>query len=198
MLVFIAQKLVFLATPKTGTTAIETAMDPWADTVFRTPSGLKHTNIKRFNWFYRKAFESHANGDIETVCVVREPVDWLGSWYRYRSREQLHGRPNSTSHVSFDEFVETYMSKDRPSWAQVGDQAKFTQPNPDGPAITHLFQYEQMDKLVTFLQDRFQREITLPQVNVSPKSQLTLDPKLDSKLRRKCADQFDLWHSARR
>ena len=102
MLVFIAQKLVFLAMPKTGTTAIEAAMDPWADAVFRTPSGLKHTNIQRFNRFYRKPFESHANGDIETVCVVREPVDWLGSWYRYRSREQLHGRPNSTSHVSFD------------------------------------------------------------------------------------------------
>ena len=51
MLVFIAQKLVFLAMPKTGTTTIETAMDPWADAVFRTPSGLKHTNIQRFNRF---------------------------------------------------------------------------------------------------------------------------------------------------
>jgi len=101
MLVFIAQKLVFLAMPKTGTTAIETAMDPWADAVFRTPSGLKHTNIQRFNRFYRKPFESHANGDIETVCVVREPVDWLGSWYRYRSREQFAWSPEFDCECEF-------------------------------------------------------------------------------------------------
>lgn len=198
MIVFIKEKLAFLAMPKTGTTAIEQALDPWADIVFRNPPGAKHTNVQRFNRFYRKVFESHTDGPIETVSIIRHPLDWLGSWYRYRSRPQLTGHPNSTAEVSFDTFVTAYLSNDRPVWAKVGDQARFLTANPDTAPVTHLFQYEQMDLVVAFLSDRLGKDITLPQVNVSPRMPLDLSPDIDAKLRRKCADQFDLWDAARR
>ena len=33
---------------------------------------------------------------VETVCVIREPVDWLGSWYRYNARHAIRKEPRST------------------------------------------------------------------------------------------------------
>jgi hypothetical protein len=43
MLVFAKEKLVFLAMPKTGTTALEAALAPRSDMVMRNPPILKHT-----------------------------------------------------------------------------------------------------------------------------------------------------------
>jgi hypothetical protein len=42
MLVFWKAKLVLLAVPKTGTTALEAAFGPWADASFLNPPRLKH------------------------------------------------------------------------------------------------------------------------------------------------------------
>ena len=39
------------------------------------------------------------------VALMREPVDWLGSWYRYRQRDGMARPQNSTREISFDAFV---------------------------------------------------------------------------------------------
>ena len=46
MLVFWNKKLVFLSVPKTGTTAIEAALAPFADIVVSNPPELKHAPIR--------------------------------------------------------------------------------------------------------------------------------------------------------
>ena len=198
MIVFIKKKLVLLANPKTGSTAIQAALDPIADATFRNPPGLKHTNIQRYNRFYRKAFESHAQGPLETACLIREPIDWLGSWYRYRARPQIVGQPSATGHLSFEEFVLAYLGGTRPEFAKVGDQARFAMAKENTDQITHLFQYEQMDLFIDFLNDRLGTSIVLPRVNVSPLASVELSRATKAKLHKKCADQFDLWTSARR
>ena len=48
MLVFWKELLVFLAVPKTGTTALEGALAPNAALVFRDPPILKHTPLYRY------------------------------------------------------------------------------------------------------------------------------------------------------
>ena len=48
MLVFWKERLVFLAVPKTGTTALEGALAPKAALVFRDPPILKHTPLYRY------------------------------------------------------------------------------------------------------------------------------------------------------
>ena len=48
MLVFWKERLVYLATPKTGSTAIEAALEPLASVVIQRPPVLKHTNVRRY------------------------------------------------------------------------------------------------------------------------------------------------------
>lgn len=199
MLVFWKQKLVFLAVPKTGTTAYEQALSPLASMLILDPPELKHAPLYRYNRFFRPMFEKAARtDDMETLAVIREPIDWLGSWYRYRQRPFMQGRPNATFDVSFDDFVDAYMQGKPPGFANVGSQARFLEPRPNGTAVTHLFQYEQQDKLISFLEDRLETSITLPRANVSPEMTLNLSPGVEKKLRRKMAEEFDLWDSALR
>lgn len=197
MLVFWKERLVFLAVPKTGTQAFAAALGPRASMAVNDPPELKHSPIYRYNRFFRPMFDK-MGAEMETLAVVREPLDWLGSWYRYRQRPFLRGKPTSTEGISFDAFVSAYLTGDRPPYANVGSQSKFLEPRPNGLTCTHIFAYEAQPALLAFLQERLQTEINLPQRNTSPKAALELDPKTRAKLHRKCAAEFDLWEKARR
>lgn len=196
MLVFWKQKLVFLSVPKTGTTAYQEALAPLASMVILDPPELKHAPLYRYNRFFRPMFEKACRtDDMETLAVMREPISWLGSWYRYRRRPFMQGRPNATFDVSFDDFVEGYMQGNPPGFANVGSQAKFLEPRPNGTAVTHIFRYEDQAGLIAFLEQRLDTTITLPRANVSPEMALTLSPQVERKLRRKKAEEFDLYAS---
>ncbi len=196
MLVFWKEKLVFLAVPKTGTTAIEQVLSPHASMVISDPPELKHAPVYRYNRFFRPMFEKACKtDDIETMAVMREPISWLGSWYRYRQRDFLKGKAASTRDVTFDEFVDAYCKGERPAFANVGSQARFLEARPNGVKVTHLFRYDDQPRFIAFLEMRLKMQISLPQANVSPKGDLTLSSKTASKLRRKCADEFTLYDS---
>lgn len=198
MIVFIKEKIVILSAPKTGTTSLQAALEPHSSIMFRDPPGIKHINLGKYQRQIRKLFENLANGPLETFGIIRHPLDWMGSWYRYRQRDQLKGHQNSTHGVQFDEFLNAYMSEDRPHFARVGDQSRFFQPRPNDAPVDHLFQYEQMDLALGFLEDRIGRKIQLPHKNVSPKLNLPVsNPCVDS-FEQYAASQFALWHAAKR
>lgn len=197
MLVFWQEKLVLLAVPKTGTTAFEGALAPRASMVLRDPPHLKHSPVFRYNRFLHPFFDRAGGQTMETMAVVRHPVDWLSSWYRYRSREAIAGQPNSTQGISFDDFVDEYCKGKPAPFAAVGSQARFVT-GPDGEmGVDHLFRYEAMDKVTAFLAEKLCCDITLPRRNVSPQMELTLDPAVRAKLERKRAAEFDVWAAAR-
>ncbi|WP_319823758.1 gamma-glutamyl kinase [Thalassovita sp.] len=193
MLVFWKENLVFLSVPKTGTTAYQSALAPQAALVVNDPPELKHAPLYRYNRFFRPMFEKVGGQTLETLAVVREPISWLGSWYRYRRRPFMDGHPNSTHAVSFDEFVDAYMKGSPPGFANVGSQAKFLEPRPNGTRVTHLFRYENQPQLQDFLEQRLGLPLTLARENVSPQMELSLSPEVEKRLRRKCAAEFDLW-----
>ncbi|MGH1354919.1 MAG: gamma-glutamyl kinase [Thalassovita sp.] len=198
MLMFWKEKLVFLSVPKTGTTAYEDALAKRADMVVSDPPELKHAPLYRYNRFFRPMFEKVGNIDVETMAVVREPISWLGSWYRYRRRPFMKGRPNATHNISFDEFVKEYMKGDPAGFANVGSQVKFLEPRPNGVRVNHLFQYEDQQKLQRFLEERLGCELALGRSNVSPKMELELSPGVERRLRQKRSAEFELWESAKR
>jgi len=198
MIVFIKEKLVVLSAPKTGTTSLQAALEPHASIMFRDPPGVKHINLGKYQRQIRKLIENLADGQIETFGIVRHPLDWMGSWYRYRQRDQLKGHQNSTHGVSFDAFLKAYMSEDRPHFARVGDQARFFKPRPNDQPVDHLFQYEQLDQAVAFLENRLGREIQLPRKNVSPQIDLPVSDDCYDRFQRYASDQFTLWNSVKR
>ena len=195
MIVFYKERLAFLSVPKTGTTAYESALRDRADMVISDPPELKHAPVYRYNRFFRPMFEKVCNAEMETLAVMREPVSWLGSWYRYRRRPFMEGKPNATHGISFDEFVLAYLKGDKPGFANVGSQAKFLEPRPNGLRVTHLFRYEQPEKLNRFLEERLGTGIETARENVSPAMELELSPRTEARYRRKCAEEFALYDS---
>lgn len=195
VLVFWKERLAFLAVPKTGTSAFEVALGPRADMAILNPPELKHAPVYRYNRFFRPMFEKMGADDMETLAVMREPVSWLSSWYRYRQRPFMAGKPNSTESLSFDDFVDGYCKGNRPGFADVGSQAKFLEPRPNGTRVTHLFRYEDQNRLIGFLEERLSVTLDLPRENVSPAMEVSLSPRMEQKLRRKCSAEFELYDS---
>ncbi|MBR9651835.1 gamma-glutamyl kinase [Thalassovita aquimarina] len=195
MLMFWKEKLVFLSVPKTGTTAYEKALGPIASMSVLDPPELKHAPLYRYNRFFRPMFEKACKAEMETLAVMREPISWLGSWYRYRRRPFMEGKPNSTHGISFDDFVTAYCAEKPPGFANVGSQYKFLEPRPNGTAIDHLFRYEDQARLIAFLENRLSVTLDLPRENVSPQIELSLSPEVEKLLHDRRAEEFELWHS---
>lgn len=196
VLVFWEQKLVFFATPKTGTTAIEMALRPDAGIAITDPPIVKHTPVYRYMRFLRPYFAACGAENLETMAMVRHPVDWLGSWYRYRQRDDLARHPNSTRDISFDDFVRGYLKREQPAFAQVGSQAKFLTNGEGEVEVTHLFRYEDQPRALAFLERRLGREIALKRLNESPRRELSLRPRLEARLREELPQEFAVWEGA--
>lgn len=196
MLTFFKERLVFLSVPKTGSTAFESALRLRADLVVTDPPELKHMPLFRYNRFIRPMIDKVLETEMETLAVIREPVDWLGSWYRYRRRPSLKGQRNSTHDVSFDDFVLAYMQENKPGFANVGSQAKFVEPRPNGLKVNHLFKYDHQDKLVEFLERRLDVTLTLQRENASPEMELHLSDEIRAQLRQVCAAEFRIYDEA--
>lgn len=195
MLVFFQERLAFLSVPKTGTTAYESALAGRADMVISDPPMLKHAPVYRYNRFIRPMFERVCGVELEIMAVMREPVSWLGSWYRYRQRPFMAGKPNATHGISFDDFVLAYMKGDKPGFADVGSQVQFMKSQPNGTGVSHFFRYEDQPRLNSFLEERLDVTLTLGRENVSPAIDLALSPEVEERFRRKCADEFALYGS---
>lgn len=189
MLVFWRQRLVFLATPKTASTSIETALGPLAAMVVVRPPQLKHTTVRN----YRRLVAPFVGdkGDFQLVALMREPRDWLGSWYRYRQRSARDDE-KSTRHLDFDGFVQGYCQAEQPDYARVGAQATFLTP-PGHRPVDHIFRYEKMGDFVAFMNSRLGCDLQMPQSNVSEPQDLTLTPETEALLQAHCARDFALY-----
>ncbi len=191
MLVFWDQKLAFLATPKTGSTAIAAALESMASVSIQRPPLLKHTTVHRYRRFVGPYLEAASKDTFTLVALMREPRDWLGSWYRYRQRDETDA-DKSTRGISFDDFVQAWCSDPQPCFATVGSQGRFLRPR-QGVGVDRLFRYEAIDRFVGFLEDRLGCEIILPRLNVSPPGTTDLTPGTEALLREVATEDYALY-----
>lgn len=192
MLILWEPRLTFLATPKTGSTAIEAVLEPFAALLATRPPLLKHTTLYRYQRFIAPYLRAASGDDFTTVAMIREPRDWLGSWFRYRRREGVDP-DKSTAAMSFEDFVRAYTAKDRPAFADIGAQAQFLKPK-DRP-VDHMFRHDRMETLTSFLEDRLGRRIDLPRLNVSPPGDLALSNDAEALLRAALAADYEIYES---
>ncbi|TCP40818.1 gamma-glutamyl kinase [Rhodovulum marinum] len=193
MLLFARERLALLAVPKTGSTAWAAALGERADMVVRAPPPLKHMTLRRFRTRLVPVLERAGLTGIETVAVIRQPEEWLGSWYRYRARPALAGRAASTRGISFEDFVIAYLGTDRPAYADLGSQSRFVAPGSDRRGVDHLFRYDDPKALLDFMQTRLGEPIKLPRRNASPTAPLNLSAATRARLRRERAEDFALY-----
>ncbi len=196
MLVFYKERLALLAVPKTGSTAYHSALRDHADFVVTGPPELKHAPVRRYDRFFQNIFRKMYDTEMEIMAVVREPIDWLGSWYRFRGREDRIGHPHSTRDLSFDEFVQAYMKNPRPEFADVGSQSQFFRTRNNGFGASHVFKYENQEKILDFLQNRLNIQIDTKPENVSPHRDISLSPDTERKFRKVHAAEFACHNAA--
>ncbi len=193
MLVFWEQRLAFLATPKTGSTAIAAALESLAAVSIQRPPLLKHTTVHRYRRFIGPYLEAASKDRFTLVALMREPKDWLGSWYRFRQREETEAG-KSTRGMSFDAFVRAWCQDPRPDFADVGSQGKFLRPR-QGVGVDRLFRYEEIGSFVHFLEERLGCEITLPRLNVSPSGATELSGETETLMRKVAAEDYALYQT---
>jgi hypothetical protein len=197
MLVFWEKRLVILPTPKTGSTSLMDAVAPKASLVIRRPPQLRHVTVKRYHRFVRPWLEETGLPDARVVALIREPESWLGSWYRYRQRDEVTGTPRSTAGMSFDDFVRGWCQTDRPAFADVGSQERFLQPTYKGQWLDRLFRYEELPTFISYLETELELTITLPLKNVSPQGELSLTPETRALLRQSAAADYEFYETLR-
>lgn len=195
MLVFWEQRLAFLATPKTGSTAIAAALESLAAVSIQRPPLLKHTTVHRYRRFIGPFLEAASKDTFTLVALMREPVDWLGSWYRFRQREETDPG-KSTREMSFDDFVRAWCQDPRPDFADVGSQGRFLRPR-QGVGVDRLFRYEEIGTFIHFLEERLDCEITLPRLNVSPPGSTELSAETRQQLQDFAVEDFALYETLR-
>lgn len=134
-----------------------------------------HMNARSFDRRWSARVAADLGREPETVAVMRDPLDRLGSWFRYRQRDALDGHPNSTRGLTFARFVEDCLSDPPPPHAAIGRQDRFLGFIGGGPPVTHVFDYARLDRLVAFLSDRLGTDLALGETNASPKTEALPD-----------------------
>ena len=191
MLIWTDSRLVFLAQPKCASTAIEGALRSSASYSSGTDPAEKHATYRRYLRDYRTCFEGIAGAPLEVVCLIREPVAWLSSWWRYRGRPALSGHPNSTAGMTFDAFVGAYLDG-TPGPARIGRQSAFVAANDGTVGPDRLFAYEDLETFRAFLSTRLDRSVHLGWRNVSPRVEAVLSAGLRGRLQEALERDFSL------
>ena len=180
----------FLCMPKTASTSIEKVLFPYCDlvTIGDQPS-LKHTTYRAYARFLEPYLFHYTGKKLETVCLMREPIDWLHSWYRYRKRAELIGSNKSTLNMSFDEFCIGYMN----GRIKVGRQYGFLRDKEGNVGVDRLIRYEEMDKLKNYFKNKLGEELDIPKMNVSPKEDIELSGEIRKKLRNHLKKEYEIY-----
>ncbi|MEM9248651.1 MAG: gamma-glutamyl kinase, partial [Pseudomonadota bacterium] len=183
MLVFWKAGLVVLATPKTGSEALQEALWPHADMGIRFPPYYRHMTRAWFDKGWARILTREDRSRLQTFAIVREPISWLASWYRYRLRDDIDGQATSTKGIGFATFVESWLSDAPEPFAQVGRQSRFCAGADGVPAVDHLFAYEAPTAIRIFLETRLDIPVRTTLRNVSPNAPIALSDALEARLR---------------
>lgn len=194
MLVFLKHNLVFFAVPKTGTTSYQAALKGKADIIMRGAPAAKHMNVRKYERAFAPFLDKTFNLRPERMAVLREPLDQMRSWYKYRSRLRANDK-NSTANMTFEEFLLQSMKPKPTPAASVGNQLHFVMGKDGTNAVQHLFAIEHAELLNEFLANIFGEMPKIPRKNVSPKAPTPLSDELAQRFRQERADEYALYNA---
>ncbi|MDB4775868.1 hypothetical protein OAG62_01965 [bacterium] len=189
MLVFPFERLTFLCTPKCASTSVEEVYAPYAGVVLGGHPKLKHVDLSA----YERGFAPLTGedlGSLETVCLVRDPMEHLKSWYRYSRRPDLKNRKWSQHGRTFEDFVEDFLDVDQ-GWT-MKTQHEFVQDETGQIGVNRIFALEHVDRFVDFMNERLGVRAGLPALNASAPASTSIASGLEADLRCRLAPDFAL------
>jgi hypothetical protein len=177
--------LVYVAVPKTGGTSTAHALRAFAD-----PGSVYDTNdvaaMHRPASYAKRMFPG-----ADVVCVMREPIGWMFSKYRYLSGAAFPwDSVYTTRHQSFSRFVIRYLRGEKPWPEPFKTQAEYAS------GAHMIFQYEQMHRFTGFLSLRLGSKIQMPRLNVSPAKDFDLSPDILGQVKEALFADCSLWRDA--
>ena len=139
----------------------------------------------------------HGSENFTTVAIVREPIEWFSSWYRYYSKLRFKKENYFTGNISLEEYANTYCTQQDSELFRFKKQSQIILNGQNKNLISHLFKYSaKNDKLVNFLEKKLERKIHLPHLNNSPKISLNLSEKTKKRLSNVLLDDYKLYKFA--
>lgn len=183
---------VFLAMTKTGSTAVQRQLGQHAQLVARKPPGMKHMTARTFHRLMIPVLNHYGfpRESYELVSIVREPVDWTLSWWRYRARPAAG---HSSAAMSFDEFTEQVVA----GGIKLGGPRRFVS-SPQGEVLVErIYRYEHLDQAVSWMAGKLGVDTSpLDRVNVSPDRPAEVSERSRRLLEEFFADDAALYESA--
>lgn len=193
MMVHIPSRLAFLATPKCASTSIENALRPHCQLTATGFPKITHMHVNRYNRFVRPLLKATGFPDVETSCLFREPIDWVTSWWRYRSQDKW-GPDESLNGMSFETYVGEYMDGVRQPYLPLGTQAgMFWGPNNTTVFADYIFRYEDLDQYEAFWSRKIGTPLTFGKDNVSPQRRPELGAETQRRLEAFLARDYEIW-----
>jgi hypothetical protein len=182
---------VLLALPKTASTALERTLSPYATEAVSSPPGRKHLPARGF--VHTKAPElaaqGHPRASYELVCMFREPIAWLESWWRYRARD---GARLSSADMTFEEFARAYLVGDDRAPVPQGRPAKFLQAQ-GAVAVDRVFAVDRPDVWSAWFADRIGVPLEFERRNASTADRGELTAETRRALEAHFTPEYDVW-----
>ena len=192
MLCLPKQGFVLLSMPKCASTSLTEALAPDAAIVFQGLPRLKHMPCRGFVRNVQPVLErvGHPRESYELVSLFREPIAWLDSWYRYRSRPRLRrrGEESYAGDLTFEEFAEGYMAGEKDGPVVSGRPARFLTTGPDLVVETdRVFALEAPEAWSGWISERMGRPVAVGRSNASS---VRSGPDVPDGLRRRLEEHF--------
>jgi len=175
MLAFVKERLVIINVSKCASTSMHSLLHPQADIVIGGSPKLKHLNFRKS--FGMLEFLLSGKIDIrefEFVSLFRNPVDWLYSWYCYRSRAELKNplHPNYSNRVtdgmSFESFCSAYLQESKKPRCVPGSHQFDLISDDDGLlGVDKCFSFHALGFFESWLSDRLKMKLSFPAKNSS-------------------------------
>lgn len=121
---------LFISNTKVASSSIHHLLYPVADAVFYRPELGKHFDYAQACERLRRWGGPNAR-TLYRFGVVREPVDWMRSWYKFRSRPDMragaHARGNAAipADRTFEGFVDDVLADVPADYARIREQSFF-------------------------------------------------------------------------
>ena len=190
---------VMLSLPKCASTSIVHSLSPSADVVLRGHPKLKHMNCQQFHTRMMPILRhaGYPRKDYELVSMFREPIEWLESWWRYRSRPAIveENPLRYTGDLTFEEFAAGYVSGDRSVTGSVGRPARFVALSEGlDIGVDRILALDRPDTWQSWIEEKMGGTVKIKNANVSTERR---EPELTPSTRAALVDffapEYDIW-----
>jgi hypothetical protein len=125
----------------------------------------------------------------ELVTMFREPIAWLESWWRYRSRDDAR---RSTADMSFEEFALHYLAGHDDAPVPKGRPARFVQAR-GVVEVDRIFSVERPDVWSVWFAERVGAPLVFERRNTSGATRGELSFATREALAAHFAPEYDVW-----